>query len=291
MKLDLSKDKAKILKYLRRRIKDYPHHVNNGPGKDSDPIRLVTLGFYAEQGGYVALVFDTRKEADYDGEWTLFIDELTMLDFPKWCDFYELACNGKPVELVQGNGESLVVHFEDANEDDLIDEREKTFLYFTYGSLKKGFPNHDAHADVLDDFVGQAVTRQPMPLVVPKEPFCDNPNCAYLHRMATLVDRKGTGRPIKGEVYRVTSDGLKELDKLEGFHGPGAADNVYVRKRINVLMDGVKKPAYVYVIANPEKYLAELESGASELVDEYSIDMATGTLKPGYEAAASRPDA
>ncbi|WP_170356957.1 flavoprotein [Ruegeria arenilitoris] len=177
------------------------------------------------------------------------------------------------------------------DEDDLIDEREKTYLYFTYGSLKKGFPNHDAHADVLDDFVGQAVTRQPMPLIVPKEPFCDNPNCAYLHRMATLVDRKGTGRPIKGEVYRVTSGGLKELDKLEGFHGPGAADNVYVRKRINVLMDGVKKPAYVYVIANPEKYLAELESGASELVDEYSIDMATGTLKPGYEAAASRPDA
>jgi len=135
MKLDLSKDKAKILKYLRRRIKDYPHHVNNGPGKDSDPIRLVTLGFYAEQGGYVALVFDTRKEADYDGEWTLFIDELTMLDFPKWCDFYELACNGKPVELVQGNGESLVVHFEDANEDHLIDDKSLTQRNDYFGSM------------------------------------------------------------------------------------------------------------------------------------------------------------
>lgn len=169
-------------------------------------------------------------------------------------------------------------------DEDNLEDREKTYLYFTYGSLKKGFPNHEAHAEVLDDFVGPAATRQPMPLIVPKEPFCDNPNCAYLHRMATLVDRKGSGRPVKGEVYRVTSGGLKELDKLEGYHGPGAAENVYVRKRINVLMDGVKKPAYVYVIANPQKYLAELDSGASELVDEYTIDMATGTLKPGYEA-------
>ena len=172
-------------------------------------------------------------------------------------------------------------------EDDhgMLEDREKTYLYFTYGSLKKGFPNHDAYAEVLDDFVNAATTRQPMPLIVPKEPFCDNPNCAYLHRMATLVDRKGTGRPIKGEVYRVTSGGLKELDKLEGYHGPGVADNVYVRKRINVMMDGVKKPAYVYVIANPDKYLAEWQSGTSELVDEYTIDMATGSLKPGYEAA------
>ncbi|MGV6802571.1 MAG: flavoprotein [Ruegeria sp.] len=175
---------------------------------------------------------------------------------------------------------------EEEDEDSLVDDREKTYLYFTYGSLKKGFPNHDAHAEVLDDFVATATTRQPMPLIVPKEPFCDNPNCAYLHRMATLVDRKGTGRPIKGEVYRVTSAGLKELDKLEGYQGPGAADNVYVRKRINVVMDGVKKPAYVYVIANPGKYLAELEKGTSELVDEYTIDMATGTLKPGYEPTA-----
>lgn len=167
---------------------------------------------------------------------------------------------------------------------DLVRDREKTYLYFTYGSLKKGFPNHAAHAEVLSDFVGEATTRQPMPLIVPNEPYCDNPNCDYLHRMATLVGQKGRGKQIRGEVYRVSSSGLKELDKLEGFHGPGSPDNVYIRKRINVMIGDVKKPAYAYVIAHPEKYLGELEKGASQVVAEYTLDMATGTLKEGREA-------
>ncbi len=175
-----------------------------------------------------------------------------------------------------------VIAPEEDHDNDLIDDRERTYLYFTYGSLKKGFPNHDAHAEVLDDFVGEAVTRQRMPLIVPHEPHCDNPNCGYLHRMATLVDQKGRGEPIRGEVYRVSSSGLKELDKLEGYHGPGSPENVYVRKRINVLMDGVKKPAYVYVIAHPTKYLDQWADGTSGIVAEYTLDMATGTPKPGF---------
>jgi hypothetical protein len=135
MKLDLTKDKAKVLKYIKSRIKNYPQFVNAGPGADSDPIKFITLGFYAEQGGYAALIFDTRKDADYDGEWTLYLDEHTMLDFPKWCDFYEMACDGKPVELVQGNGTSLTVHFADANEDDLIDKKSLKCLNAYFGDM------------------------------------------------------------------------------------------------------------------------------------------------------------
>ncbi len=171
------------------------------------------------------------------------------------------------------------------DEDDFVDVEETTYLYFTYGSLKRGFPNHEAHADTLKNFVGSAKTRQPMPLIVPKEPFCDNPNCAYLHRMAVLVDQKGTGLPVNGEVYRVTSEGLKELDKLEGYHGAGSSENVYLRKKINIFLNGEVKPAFVYVIANPDKYLAAWRDGTSEVVSEYTLDMATGTLKPGYEEA------
>jgi hypothetical protein len=33
------------------------------------------LGFYAEQGGYIYLVFDTRPGETLDGNWTLRIDE------------------------------------------------------------------------------------------------------------------------------------------------------------------------------------------------------------------------
>lgn len=176
-----------------------------------------------------------------------------------------------------------LTELEEEDENDLIEDREKTYLYFTYGSLKKGFPNHDAHTDVLDDFVGEAITRQRMPLIVPHEPHCDNPNCGLLHRMATLVDQKGRGKAVKGEVYRVSSSGMKELDKLEGYHGPNSPENVYVRKRINVLINGVKKPAYTYVIAHPTKYLDQWEQGTSGVVAEYTLDMAAGTPKPGYQ--------
>ncbi len=104
MKLDLSKDKRKILKYINQRIKDYPVYVNCGPGEDSDPIQAVILGYYAAQGGYIYLVFDTRPGKNLDGNWTLHIDEPTMCHFPKWTEFYDKACEGKPVTLVLVDG-------------------------------------------------------------------------------------------------------------------------------------------------------------------------------------------
>lgn len=162
---------------------------------------------------------------------------------------------------------------------------EPTYLYFTYGSLKRGFPNHDAHAQVLGEFVGSATTRQAMPLVVQKEPRCDNPNCPYLHRMAALVDIKGRGHPVRGEVYRVTAAGLSELDKLEGYHGPASTENVYLRKKITIAIGDEIDHAYAYVTANPGAHLAALENGEAEALPEYTADMARGELKPGYEPA------
>ncbi|MCX8954853.1 gamma-glutamylcyclotransferase, partial [Ruegeria sp. NA] len=174
---------------------------------------------------------------------------------------------------------------EQGRDETFIAVQEPTYLYFTYGSLKQGFPNHEAHSRVLNDFVGPARTRQPMPLIVPNEPFCDNPNCGFLHRMATLVDQQGMGKQVSGEVYRVTESGLHELDKLEGYHGPGSPKNVYIRKKINVIVDGVMKPAYAYVIAEPEKYMQNWRDGKSEVISDYTLDMAQGEPKPGFEPA------
>ena len=135
MRLDLSKDRVKIAKYLKRRVKDYPKYINFGPGEDSDPIRFIALGFYAEQGGYISLVFDTRVDGDYDGEYTNFLDEQTMLDFPKWCDFYELACDGHEVTLVTGEGKTERVHFEDANSEQCIGETSLKRLNAYFGDM------------------------------------------------------------------------------------------------------------------------------------------------------------
>lgn len=74
LKLDLQRDQQKVRRYFERRIRDYSVHINLGPGEDEDPISLITIGFYASQGGYVSLIFDTRPNAGphhgFDGEWT-----------------------------------------------------------------------------------------------------------------------------------------------------------------------------------------------------------------------------
>ncbi len=110
VKVDLAKDQQKIRRYIKRRIKEYPVYENCGPGEDEDPIQLVTLGYYLEQIGYFALVFDTRRDADNDGEWTLYIeDDLTLLPFPKWCSLLEAWYDGKPVELTLPGGKTCKV--------------------------------------------------------------------------------------------------------------------------------------------------------------------------------------
>ncbi len=162
-----------------------------------------------------------------------------------------------------------------------VADSDTTYLYFTYGSLKQGFPNHDKYKDLLSDFVGVATSVQALPLVVQDEPACTNDKCPYLHRMATLVDRKGHGKHVIGEVYRVTASGLKQLDKLEGYEGR-AQPNTYERKKISVRVKGEVVPAYCYFIADPRAYMQSVRDGTSSILSEYTLDMAKGQLKPGW---------
>jgi len=171
----------------------------------------------------------------------------------------------------------------DAGQDGAGAEAEATHLYFTYGSLKRGFPNHDKYKDLLSEFVGEAKTFQRMPLVVQNEPACTNEKCPYLHRMATLVDQKGHGEHVMGEVYRVKSGGLKEIDKLEGYEGPGQ-QNTYVRKTISVVVNGEKVQAHCYFIAEPQAYMQSVKDRTSSILSEYTLEMAKGALKPGWDA-------
>ena len=171
----------------------------------------------------------------------------------------------------------------DAGQDGADAEAEASHLYFTYGSLKRGFPNHDKYKDLLSEFVGEANTFQRMPLVVQNEPACTNDKCPYLHRMATLVDQKGHGEHVRGEVYRVKASDLKEIDELEGYEGPGQ-QNTYVRKTISVVVNGEKVQAHCYVIAEPQAYMQSVKDGTSSILSEYTLDMAKGALKPGWDA-------
>lgn len=137
MKLDLSKDKERIWKYVVQRIKDYPIYVNDGPGEDDDPIQAIVLGFYAARGGYIYLVFDTRPGKNLDGNWTLHIDEPTMHHFPKWCEFYERVCDGKSATLVLDDGSSKKIQNLVDDDDDLVDEEAEDELNAYFGEMLK----------------------------------------------------------------------------------------------------------------------------------------------------------
>jgi hypothetical protein len=116
MKLDLQKDEQKIRRFIEKRVGNYSRSKNRGPGKAGDPIALITLGYYLEQTGYFALVFDTRPNADNDGEWTLHIeDDVNVLPFPKWCAAFEKLCDGGSVDVTLPGGKMRTLDDTDDN--------------------------------------------------------------------------------------------------------------------------------------------------------------------------------
>src|SRR6185295_13091758 len=105
MKLNLQTDQKKLRKYVEERICDYGKQKNIGPGNPGDPITLVTFGFYAEQGGYVNLVLDTRPDAEVDGDWTIHIDnKINTCPFPEWLSAYEAIGDGQVVAVIRHDG-------------------------------------------------------------------------------------------------------------------------------------------------------------------------------------------
>ena len=120
-------------------------------------------------------------------------------------------------------------------------------LFFTYGSLKSNFPNHNPTSALLGKLVGACSTVDKLPLIVPKIPSCSNSACGFLHRIAALVHRPGTGHCVHGELYEVDPDGLIQLDKQQQYLGPAEASNVHDRLLVEVKMeDGAIKQAHCY---------------------------------------------
>ena len=106
LKLDLQREQQKVRRYFERRIRDYSVYLNMGPGEDEDPISLITIGFYASQGGFVALIFDTRPNAGpdngFDGEWTKYLDhDSNLLWLTPWCNAFEALSAGKRTIIVR----------------------------------------------------------------------------------------------------------------------------------------------------------------------------------------------
>ncbi|KAK4263002.1 hypothetical protein QN277_028484 [Acacia crassicarpa] len=100
----------------------------------------------------------------------------------------------------------------------------KLDLIYTYGTLKKGFPNHHVLEDMIGKndavFRGSCMTIEQYPLV-----------CG-LYGVPYMIHLPGSGNRIKGELYGVTSRGLPQLDELEGL-----TMKHYERHRVRVAME------------------------------------------------------
>lgn len=95
-------------------------------------------------------------------------------------------------------------------------EETSTHLVFVYGTLKKDQRNHSFLTDRGAEFVGNAKTAKPYPLINAQLPYLIN------------VPGFDGAQIVEGEVYRVNTQTLKELDRLEG------TPTHYARKKIGV---------------------------------------------------------
>lgn len=100
-KLDLQMDFADVHSYLSERVKAFKPAKHKGPGK-SGPIERIQIGYECAQTGWVALIFDTRPGAEFDGEWTLYIEE-NHLPMPHWKTLSD-ANDEKSIKLVKLDG-------------------------------------------------------------------------------------------------------------------------------------------------------------------------------------------
>jgi len=106
-------------------------------------------------------------------------------------------------------------------------------LLFVYGSLKKGFQNHD----IIKEATYKCKVRTRKKFAMYEEPFGNYPY---------LIDKGNQGHKIEGELYEINRKDL--LDAIDEFEG---APTYYVRKSIMVEMrNGEIKKALAYFFAS-----------------------------------------
>jgi gamma-glutamylcyclotransferase (GGCT)/AIG2-like uncharacterized protein YtfP len=77
-------------------------------------------------------------------------------------------------------------------------------LFFIYGTLKNNFHNNYVLKDNQCNFLEECETIDKYPLIMLREPF------------PYLIDNKGIGKKIKGELYLVPKENIDNLDYFEG---------------------------------------------------------------------------
>jgi gamma-glutamylaminecyclotransferase len=124
---------------------------------------------------------------------------------------------------------------------------------FIYGTLKRGFPNHDAEMGGAR-YVGLYQTTEAFPLVI-----------AGAYYSPCLIDESGQGYQVSGELFEVDDKNLQSLDRLESTHLPNGYRRVMMAIK-DISSDRVLD-AWVYV--KDRKAIADIHN---ELREEYRFD-------------------
>lgn len=115
MKLDLRKDFDEIYAHLVHRVRTFDASSNHGPGDGESSVAMIDCGFQCDQAGWVAFVFDTRPDAEPDGEWNSFIEE-NLFERPHWQEAFESLETG-PVDVLLPDGKKRKISGETEFED------------------------------------------------------------------------------------------------------------------------------------------------------------------------------
>ena len=103
--LDLRKDFAEFYAFVADRVRSWDRASNDGPGEGGTVAR-VDVGFGLDEPAWVCLVFDTRSDAEPDGEWNGHIQG-NDLERPQWAEAFDAACDGEALTLILPDGARL----------------------------------------------------------------------------------------------------------------------------------------------------------------------------------------
>lgn len=105
MVIDIRDDIPEFEKYVARRVADYIASAKEQ--KKPKPVSRIDFGFEFGQANWVALVFDTRKDAEPDGEWSSDVHDI-LFERPKWPIWHELP-DDATVDFVDIKGKKVNV--------------------------------------------------------------------------------------------------------------------------------------------------------------------------------------
>lgn len=134
-----------------------------------------------------------------------------------------------------------------------------THNVFIYGTLKKGYPNHDEYLRS-EKYLGKYRTIDCFPLVVANKWFAP-----------ILLQEPGVGKQVIGELYQVSESKLADLDRLEHTHQPKG----YKRIVIEIQSIDKQQQLRVFTYMNERTHVTDISSEyLSEYTDRRYIPMA-----------------